>query len=704
MLSPPPVPSTTRPLTDLESYVYLRRKFLSSRKRYYVRLNGAVLTVHASNTAPVDWEISILHSSIVHSSKRCTLVITLSTASKIFFYVDDRLLFDRWLAALQLATSRDFHSFYTLQDKIGEGAFATVHRAVCHATGRTVAVKCVKKKDFDMVTARELDREMFAMRHLTHPNVVAAHDVFNTLHQVFIVMDFMPGGTMKDNVQAYGGRIPERFARPVMHQVLTACAFLHQHGYVHRDVKLENVLCDSSRFPIRRVSIADFGYVNFVDNFRHVCLRSLLGTPVYIAPEIISRKPYGAAVDVYATGIMLYRMISGHYPYDGRDDDDRTLELAVQGRLTFTDSAWRRTSKECRSFVRALLQPRPERRLTAATALLHPWMTNFTDAKDPSDHVPLEVTMDVPADTKEKTLAYHAPNKCSAKTNAERASPLVFDCDAVLTAPSRTTTGTATASVDETEVVPMSPVTPVSPGENDAPLRKLVLQSSTHETTNGSRNPAKFSRQTRSCATRTETVCFSRVNNDQTGVHQVVNDTEQSWPAPQNRPRSENTSDELSWSADVQATRMKVRKVALAIQFALKLAVVSGVREPISTWDVEMDANGGHDGLLNGGFIRNVLENDGVDDGNGRLGWLGLRRLDSRRTGQVQRERNRNRDGEDGIDSAHMSTRASGNTSSVGILTGLVGRAASNHRSDRSRRWGATFGDKLKRTMSMGRR
>lgn len=701
MLSPPPVPSTTRPLTDLESYVYLRRKFLSSRKRYYVRLNGAVLTVHASSTGPADWEISILHSTIIHSSKRCTLVITLSTSSKIFFYVEDRHLFDRWLAALQLATSRDFHSFYTLHDKIGEGAFATVHRAVCHATGRTVAVKSVKKKDFDMVTARELDREMFAMRHLKHPNVVAAHDVFNTLHQVFIVMDFMPGGTMKDNVQAYGGRIPERFARPVMYQVLTACAFLHQHGYVHRDVKLENVLCDSSRFPIRRVRIADFGYVNFVDNFRHVCLRSLLGTPVYIAPEIISRKPYGAPVDVYATGIMLYRMISGHYPYDGRDDDDRTLELAVQARLTFTDAAWRRTSKECRSFVRALLQPRPERRLTAATALLHPWMTNFSDAIDAAKDAPLDVTMDVPPDT-ERLLLNHAPNKCPGKIDANRATPLLLDCDAVLKAPGRTRT--ASASVDESEVVSMSPVTPAPPGEKDVPHRNLASHSSAHETTNANSNPSRFSRQTRSCGKRTEDICSSMVTGDQTGVREVVADSQQGWPAPQNKPRSENTSDEMSWSADVEMTRRKVRKVALAIQFAVKLAVVSGVREPISTWDVEMDANGCHDGLLNGGFIRDVLENDGGDDGNVRHGWLGLRRLDSRRAGQSHRERNRNRDGDDGIDSAHMSTRASGNTNSVGILTGLVGRAASNHRSDRSRRRGATFGDKLKRTMSMGRR
>lgn len=698
MLSPPPVPSPSRPLTDLEGYVYLRRKFLSSRKRYYVRLNGSVLTVHSSNTSPVDWELSILHATIVHSPKRCTLVITLSTSSKIFFYVEDRHLYDRWLIALQLAASRDFHAFYTLHDKIGEGAFATVHRAACLATGRTVAVKCVKKKDFDMVTARELDREMFAMRHLRHPNVVAAHDVFNTLHQVYIVMDFMPGGTMKDNVQAYGGRIPERFARPVMHQVLTACAFLHRHGYVHRDVKLENVLCDSSRFPVARVRIADFGYVNFVDNFRHACLTSLLGTPVYIAPEIISRKPYGASVDVYATGIMLYRMISGHYPYDGRDDDDRTLELAVQGRLTFTDPAWRRTSKECRSFVRALLQPRPERRLTAATALLHPWITNFTHPADPADptlHPPMHNDTQFPN---------HTSSNCTGKTVAERASPLLLDCDAILKAPSRNRT--ASPSTAETDMPSMSPVTPAPPGEKEqVHIRNLAQQSSAHETTNGSNKPTRFSAlRTRRSTARTDDICSSRVTDDQTGVHQVVADSEQTWPAPRNRPCSQNTPDQFTWSPDVEAVRRRVRKVALAVQFAFKLGVVSGVREPISTWDVEMDANGAHQALLNGGFIRDVLENDAPDAVNVRHGWLGLRRLDSRRNVYPHRERNRNRDVDDAIDSDRISTRASGNTSSVGILTGLVGRAASNHRSDRSRRWGATFGDKLKRTMSMGRR
>lgn len=656
MLSSPPIPSPTRPLSDLETYIFVRRKFLAPKKRQFVRLNGAVLSVHATQSAPIDWEVSILHASIAHSSRRCTLVITLPTASKVFLLIEDRHLYDRWLVALQLAISRDFHSFYALQDKIGEGAFATVNRATCIATGRLVAVKCIKKKDFDMVTARELDREMFAMRHLRHQNIVTAHDVFNTLHQVYIVMDYMPGGTMKDNVQSCGGRIPEHFARPVMHQVLTACAFLHRHGYVHRDVKLENVLCHSSTFPMTCVRIADFGYVNFVEDFRHPCLRSLLGTPVYIAPEIISRKPYSAAVDVYAMGIMLYRMISGHYPYDG-DDDDRTLELAAQAHLSFSDPSWRRTSKECRSFVRALLQPHPERRLTAAAALLHPWIANCPDVVD-------------------------AQNKSTTKkTNISRDkhAPPLFDSDRLMMC----STDAHNVLADKS-IVSMSPVTPAFSGEDDfctktrvQPPQPLRLASAvgSYMTTNEEKNLERTSSVAEVSGSTTEeimsdVVCQREIDeneNRRKGAIRV-----QSCPVP----RKKGLRSGVDWSTNVEAILRKVRRIALGVRFVTKLSVLAGVRESISTWDTE-DNNQGDDQRID-----EELNNE-----------------DSSRPPDRERDRNGGRVG-NGTNEG-IGVNALGN---IGILTGLVGRAASNHRSERSRWWGGTLGEKVKRTMSMGRR
>lgn len=690
-MAPPPVPSPSRPLSDLEGYVLLRRKFLAPRKRQFIRLNGSVLTVHTNSIASAECQISILHATIAHSLRRCTLVLTLPTTSKLFIFIDDRHLFDRWLVALQLAVSRDFHAFYTLREKIGEGAFATVHRAVCVTTGRTVAVKCIKKKQFDSITARELDREMFAMRHLRHSNIVSTHDVFNTFHHVYIVMDFMPGGTMKDNVQAHGGRIPERFARPVMHQVLTACAFLHRHGYVHRDVKLENVLCQNSRFPIQPVRLADFGYVNFVDDPRHACLRSLLGTPVYIAPEIIRRKPYGAAVDVYAMGVMLYRMISGHYPYDGRDDDDRTLDLAVQARLMLNDPAWRRTSKECRSFVRALLQPQPERRLTAATAMLHPWMADYTNAACQPDAIQLQ-------DNGTATMKYS--RACSNKVVPGRASRHALDSEAFLTDGGRA----RSASVVEGGVL-LSPVTPALSHDEDGSVRRAISQPGilginvTKQVTKFSRLWAKRS----GVSTFMEETCSSRVTDDGTGNDCEEASHDQRWPLSEDCTVAHVTVSCTEWSTNVDSIRKKVRKAAIAVRFTMKLAVLSGVKAAISTWDVGGDADEYDEGLLNGDFIREVLEQNVGDTVHVRTGWLGFRRRDSRRDYR-ERCKNKEKVGGDGIDSMHMSRQASGNASSVGMITGLVSRAASNHRSDKSRRWGGTFGDKLKRTMSMGKR
>lgn len=363
-----------RLLNDVEGWGQVRRRYWGKSRRQYLRLNGAVLSFHASRKAPIEWDISVLHGTLTYSLRRATILIVTPIASKLYLQLENRASTQQWVSALQISTVRCFDSTYELMEKIGEGAFASVHKALRKFDHQVVAVKEIKKKQFNMQMARELEREMYAMKYLHHPQVISGHDVFNTQEKVQIVLDYMEGGTLKDNIQEVGGCIDEMEALPIIRQVLEACAHLHSHGYVHRDIKLENVLCESNQILLVNVRLADFGYVNFVDDPRDECLKSLVGTPVYVAPEIINRHDYGTAVDVYAVGVMLHRMICGLYPFDGREDDERTMALAVQANLTFKDPAWKNVSPQCISFVRALLQPRPECRLSADAALVHPWM------------------------------------------------------------------------------------------------------------------------------------------------------------------------------------------------------------------------------------------------------------------------------------------------------------------------------------------
>lgn len=251
-----------------------------------------------------------------------------------------------------------------------------MYQATRRSDGYQVAVKVIQKCVHDVRMTRELMREMSVGCRLRHDGIVAIERVYYAVDSVHIVMQLMHGGTLKDAVQNCGGTISEIDARAVMTQIVAAVAYLHAMGVVHRDLKLENVLLEHKGNLRGSVRIADFGYVNFVADGEDRCLRSLVGTPVYVAPEVIRREAYGRPVDMYALGVMLYRMVSGRYPFDGGENDEETMRLAVKGGVAFDGPAWEPVSDICRQFITALLEGRVDKRITAQDALSHEWLAS----------------------------------------------------------------------------------------------------------------------------------------------------------------------------------------------------------------------------------------------------------------------------------------------------------------------------------------
>jgi len=202
-----------------------------------------------------------------------------------------------------------------------------------------------------------------------------------------------------------------------LNQAAAGLAHAHERGIVHRDIKLENILCARTGIPDHGVRLADFGYVNFVNGARDICLRSLVGTPVYVAPEVINRQEYGCAVDIYAVGVMLYRMLSGSYPFDGGANDELTMELAVGAELAFVEPEWESISPLCKGFIRALLQPRPERRLTAKAALHHAWLECEDTAISPEKLAQGTTTMSPVTPSPSNIPAYSLKKRISETIN-----------------------------------------------------------------------------------------------------------------------------------------------------------------------------------------------------------------------------------------------------------------------------------------------
>jgi len=297
-------------------------------------------------------------------------------AKKISFFAESDADFKSWTDAIRKATSRSISDFYKMGKVLGEGGFAQVMEGWDRDSAERFAIKVIKKREYNPYEMEFVLREMNIMKSINHPNIVRTYDIFDNDHTLHIVMEYMGGGELFDIIAAEG-HLSERRASSVASGLIEGVSYLHEHGIVHRDIKPENILCGSRDWPLR-VKISDFGLAKFIDENeiqeeRKRGVSALIGTPSYVAPEVIQMEEYGPPVDMWACGVILYIMISGKMPFFGRDEHQCLTRIA-SGQYAFPNREWKNVSEECKSLIRSLLQVDPQKRLTAKAALKHKWM------------------------------------------------------------------------------------------------------------------------------------------------------------------------------------------------------------------------------------------------------------------------------------------------------------------------------------------
>ncbi len=242
---------------------------------------------------------------------------------------------DPWIG--QLVADR-----FLIRQRIGDGGMGTVYLAEQAPVGRPVAVKILLPEWVsDPRKLRRFMNEARILGGLHHPHTVRLVD-FGHLPggQLFIAMEYVPGGTLADALAA--GRLPEALALRVARQILGALVEAHAHGIVHRDLKPTNVLFDVVAGEQAMVRVADFGIARFnpldVDpsastppgpvppersGFGLAAVETLpgvrLGSPAYVSPEQAFARAIDGRSDLYSLGVMLYEMLAGHRPFDAAD-------------------------------------------------------------------------------------------------------------------------------------------------------------------------------------------------------------------------------------------------------------------------------------------------------------------------------------------------------------------------------------------------
>lgn len=282
---------------------------------------------------------------------------------------------------------------------LGQGNFGTAKLMRQKATGQLLAIKYIERGD---KIDDNVKRELVNHRLLDHPNIIRFVEVLLTPTHLAIVMEYAAGGELFERICSKG-RFGEDEARFFFQQLISGLEYCHRHGVAHRDLKLENTLIDGSAAP--RLKICDFGYSkhSLIDSEP----KSTVGTPAYIAPEVLSRKAYdGKAADVWSCGVTLYVMVVGAYPFEDPADARnfrKTIQRILGVQYQFPTNI--ALGDECKDLIRRIFVIDTHQRLNIAGIKQHPWFQRNlpaellnaveNDGPPPNEMQPLEELMKI---------------------------------------------------------------------------------------------------------------------------------------------------------------------------------------------------------------------------------------------------------------------------------------------------------------------
>ncbi|KDE06192.1 STE/STE20/PAKA protein kinase [Microbotryum lychnidis-dioicae p1A1 Lamole] len=261
-----------------------------------------------------------------------------------------------------ICTDADPTKLYRNLVKIGQGASGGVYTAYQVGTNLSVAIKQMnleKQPKQDLII-----NEILVMKESAHRNIVNYIDSFLLKGDLWVVMEYMEGGSLTDVVTC--NIMSEGQIAAVSREVLDGLQHLHEHGVIHRDIKSDNVLLSLQG----DIKLTDFGFCAQIQG-EHAKRTTMVGTPYWMAPEVVTRKEYGPKVDIWSLGIMAIEMVDGEPPYLNEPQLRALYLIATNGSPTINNPE--QLSDVFRDFLKQALEVDSEKRPTAAQLLLHPF-------------------------------------------------------------------------------------------------------------------------------------------------------------------------------------------------------------------------------------------------------------------------------------------------------------------------------------------
>ncbi|KAI9159548.1 Protein kinase [Blastocladiella emersonii ATCC 22665] len=275
-----------------------------------------------------------------------------------------RLTTAQVLERLRAVVSGEDPSVYIKQKKIGQGASGSVYLARHALTSQVVAIK-----QMDLASQprpESIINEIIVMKESQHPNIVNYLDSFLVSKELWVVMELMEGGPLNEIIDNNSSMTEPQIAS-ITHEALKGIHHLHSKNIIHRDVKSDNVLMD----PHGRVKITDFGFCAKLDDSQSK-RATMVGTPYWMAPEVVKQKQYGYKVDVWSIAIMTIEMIEGEPPYLDEEPLKALYLIATNGTPTLKRPD--RLSTVLKDFLARGLTVDVDARASSAELLDHPFL------------------------------------------------------------------------------------------------------------------------------------------------------------------------------------------------------------------------------------------------------------------------------------------------------------------------------------------
>lgn len=273
--------------------------------------------------------------------------------------------------------------FYRLGDRIGKGASGVVYRALNQLTGETVAIKQIPLENTSKICVDAIYLEIDLLKNLTHPNIVKYHGLFQSHSTLSIILEYCEGGSLCDILRKYG-KFPESLVATYMEQVLNGLDYLHSQGAIHRDIKGANILTTKDG----QAKLADFGVALRLegpggssggstdngsgDSGHPGDDKSVVGTPNWMAPEIVELNGATTASDIWSLGCTVLELITGKPPYADLDQMAALFAIVDRDHPPIPKGI----SVGLKDFLMQCFQKNPNLRISAKKLRKHAWIRN----------------------------------------------------------------------------------------------------------------------------------------------------------------------------------------------------------------------------------------------------------------------------------------------------------------------------------------